>query len=143
MRLKLQIIFFLIFCIPGFSIVGYSTKLAWSTMQLAKSGVFETGVIIKYERPTYSSRRPKLGSRLCPAVQFNYQQNHYIFSDSWCVKSPENYPEGSAVPVVFIPDAPSEARINQFWELYGASLISALIGIPWLLIGIALVIRVR
>jgi len=142
-RLKFKIIFLLIFCLPGVAIVGYSITLVTKTMNLIDSGLLETGVIVKYERPRYQGRKARPGSSLCPVVQYHYSNKAHVFADDWCSKSPENFPAGSVVPVVFDPEFPETARINNFWELHGASLISALIGIPWLLIGIALVIRIR
>lgn len=142
-RMKLRMIALLVFCLPGIAIVGYSAKLAVDTMRLTASGLLQTGVIVKYERPRYQGRKPKLGSPLCSVVQFRHEDKSYTFSDDWCSKSPKDHPVGSAVPVVFDPKSPSEARIDRFWELHGASLMSAMIGVPWLLIGIALVVRMR
>lgn len=142
-RLKLRIIFLLVFCLPGVAIVGYAMTLATETMDLIESGLSRTGVVVKYERPRYLARKPKLGSRLCPVVQFRHGDEVHSFVDEWCSRSPAEYPVGSVLPVVFDPEFPERARIDEFWELHGASLMSALIGTPWLLIGIALVIRIR
>ncbi|MEZ5606716.1 MAG: DUF3592 domain-containing protein [Burkholderiaceae bacterium] len=142
-RLKLRMIFLLVFCVPGFAIVGYSIKLAANTLKLTGSGVSQTGIIVKYERPRYQGRKARLGASLCSVVQFNHDGLIHTFTDDWCSKSPKNHPLGSAVPVIFDPGFPANARINHFWELHGASVLSALIGAPWLLIGLALVVRVR
>ena len=141
-RLKLRMILLLVFCLPGIAIVGYSVKLAASSIELTNSGSFETGVIVKYERPNYRGRA-KIGSSLCPVIEFQHANMTHTFTDEWCSKSPKDHPVGSRVPVVIAAGSPGTARINAFWELHGASLVSALIGIPWLLIGIALVVRVR
>jgi hypothetical protein len=141
--LKLRLIFLVVFCLPGMAIVGFAMNLAANAMALTRSGMLQEGVIVKYERPSYRSRKPRLGSPLCATVQFQHAGESHSFEDEWCSRSPKTYPIGSSVSVVFNPDAPSEARINRFWELYGSSLMSALIGTPWLLLGMALVIRVR
>lgn len=142
-RLKLRIIFLLVFCLPGIAIVGYAIKLLANSTELTDSGLLQTGVIVKYERARYQGRKVRIGSSLCSVVQFHYDDKIHTFTDDWCSKSPEDYPAGTAIPVVFDPGSPVKARINHFWELHGASLMSAVIGAPWLLIGIALVIRVR
>ncbi len=141
--LKLRLIFVLVFCLPGIAIVGYAMKQAATVMALTRIGKVQDAVIVKYERPSYTSRKPRLGSSLCSLVQFEHEGQSYEFSDDWCSRSPKDYPIGTKVSVVFNPDSPSEARINRFWELYGVSLMSALIGTPWLLLGLALVIRIR
>lgn len=142
-RLRLQMVFLLVFCLPGVAILGYSMNLAASTMELTRSGLVGTGIVVRYERPRYQGRKVRLGSSLCPVVEFRYHDKSHAFADDWCSKSPGEHPPGSSLSVVFDPGFPEVARINQFWELHGASLVSAAIGAPWLLIGIALVIRVR
>ncbi len=138
-RLKLQIIFFLVFCLPGMFVVGYSAKLAASAIALTHSGTTATGHIVGYDRQ--ETRR--LNTRFCAVVEFTHNGATYKFTDKWCNKSQQQYPTGSSVSVLFNEENPTSVRINEFWVLYGQSFFIGLIGVPWLLLGIVLVVRVR
>lgn len=96
-RLKLRMIFLLVFCLPGIAIVGYSVKLAASSIELTNSGSFETGVIVKYERPNYRGRA-KIGSSLCPVIEFQHANMTHTFTDEWCSKSPRIIPSARTFP---------------------------------------------
>lgn len=138
-RLKHQIICFLIFCVPGMAALGFSFKLAAEGMALRSSGLSETGAIVGYER----QKRRGLGQRVCPAVGFSHQGANYKFTDGWCNKSPKQFPAGTPVKVVFNAMNPQAARIDEFAPLFAPSLMVGVIAAPWLLLGVALVIRIR
>ena len=140
MKLKLRVIFFLIFCLPGLAILGYSAKLAAAAHGLTSTGLTANGTIVDHDRQT----RRRVGQWYCPIVEFFHQGASYRFTDNDdCKQSRHDAPTGSRVEVVFDPAQPSRARVDSFRGLYGTSLLSAAIGLPWLLLGIALVVRVR
>lgn len=141
-KLKLRIIFFVIFCLPGGAIVGYSAQRAMDTFAFTRVAIVTSGTILKYERAKSQGGKAKLGRPMCAVLEFSNRGVLYTFSDSWCYQSPKAYPVGTTLPVVFDPNVPTKAFIHQFWELYGSALILALIGLPWLLIGIALIVRI-
>ena len=138
-RLKLRVIFFLIFCLPGLVAVAVSLQRAADGMALRGSGVVATGTIIGYER---TSRR-RIGLRLCPIVRFVHEDASHEFTDPWCNKTPREFPNGTPVNVRFHAADPARARVDDFAALYGASLFIGAIAAPWLLLGIALIVRVR
>lgn len=140
-RLKLKAIFFLVFLLPGVAVVGYALDLAVNAMKLTRSGLHQTGTLVKYERPKNQGKKAKIGSSLCSVVQFSYGDKTHEFTDEWCSQSPEDFPPGAVMPVVFDPASPEKARLDMFWVLYGPSLLPFIIGAPWLLIGLALLIR--
>lgn len=139
-RLKFRIIFFVIFCLPGLAAIGYSMKLATNALTLSRSGVMETGVVVGYERQENLMR---VGRRFCAVVEFPHGGTTHRFTDDWCNRSQEKHPAASSVKVVFSADNPSAARIDEFGALYGKSLMIGAICSPWLLLGIALIVRVR
>ena len=140
LKQKLQIIFFVVFCLPGLAIVGYAVWLSAGAIQLTHSGASAAGVIVEYERQENLRR---VGRRFCPVVEFTHGESAYRFTDDWCNKSQDKHPPGSQVGVVFNPDRASQARIHGFAELHGASVIIGVIGAIWLALGIALVVRVK
>lgn len=139
-RRKLQIIFLLVFCLPGLAVLGYALRGAADAHALADTGVSGTGTIIEYER---QERRRGVGRRFCPVVEFAHAGASHRFTDGWCNRSQKEFPAGTPVPVVFDAGNPTIARVAGFWPLYGDSLFIAIIGTPWLLLGIALVLRVK
>ena len=140
MKSRLRIIFFLVFCLPGLFITGYGAKLAADAMHLASKGSTAPGTIVTYERQGYFG---KVGRRLCAVVEFSHAGSTHRFTDDWCNPSPKERPVGSSVKVVFDVGHPSLSRIHTWSALYGKSLFTSVIGAPWLLLGIALVMRVR
>jgi len=139
LKQKLRILFFLVFCLPGMAIVGYSGKLAMGAIGLSTSGMTATGRIVDYDRQV--NRRTS--TRFCAVVEFPHDGATYTFTDNWCNESQKKSPVGSSVNVIYEPENPASAHINTFWVLYGKSFFIGLIGTPWLLLGIALVVRVR
>ena len=140
MQSRLRIIFFLVFCLPGLFIMGYGAMLAADAVRLASSGSTAPGIVVGYERQGYFG---KVGRRLCAVVEFSHEGSTHRFTDDWCNPSPKERPVGSSVKVVFNASHPSLARIHTWGALYGKSLLTSVIGAPWLLLGIALFMRVR
>lgn len=140
MKSRLRVIFFLVFCLPGLFIVGYGAQQAAGSWRLTRAGLPATGVIVGHERQGYFGR---VGRRFCPVVEFSHDGATRRFTDGWCNASPKAHPAGSSVNVVFDAREPSIARIKAWGPLYGKSLFVGVIGAPWLLLGIALVLRVR
>lgn len=139
MKMKLQIIFFIFFFMPGFIATGYATKIAAESFSLKNYGTVTSGVIVQYDRQENMKR---VGRRFCPEIEFFYNEVMHRFTDEWCNISQINRPVGTAVSVVFNTNNPSDARINEFMVLYGKSLFVGAIGFPFLLLGIALVLLV-
>ncbi|HET8900102.1 MAG TPA: DUF3592 domain-containing protein [Rhodanobacteraceae bacterium] len=139
-RRHLQLIFFLVFCVPGMLVVGYAVHLTVSAARFSHAGTTTMGTIVRYDRQEYVG---KVGRRFCPVIEFMHDGARHAFTAAWCNKSQKKYPPGSAIAVVFDADHPAAARIDEFWALYANALLSGVIGVPWLLLGIALVVRVR
>lgn len=139
-KLKLRTIFFVIFCLPGLLIVGYAAQQVATGLALRGSGLTGSGTIVAYER---QENQHRVGRRFCPIVEFAHAGIGYRFTEKWCSTSPKDVPAGSAVDVVFEAGNPAKACIRGIGPLYGKGLFIGAIGTPWLLLGIALVFRVR
>lgn len=70
-----------------------------------------------------------------PVVQFTGQSGEEIEFVSSAGSNPPGYSAGQTVEVLYRPDDPQHATINGFFSLWGASVILALLGGPFLLIG--------
>ena len=140
MQSKLRLFFFLVFFLPGALSVGYALKLLAGAARLTSEGVTASGIIARYDRQENMRR---VGRRFCPVVEFSHEGSTHQFTDDWCNKSRKTHPPGSAVDVIFKAGQPSTARINEFMALHGKSLFIGVIGAPFLLLGITLLLRVR
>lgn len=136
---RLQLFFFLVFFLPGLLSVAYSlTLLAQTARNFSDSGKTR-GIIVRYDK----QNKRRLGQRFCPVVAFPHGAGNYQFTDAWCNKSVQDAPPGTAVAVIFKASDPSVASIDEFMALYGKSLFVGVIGAPFLLLGGALLVRVR
>lgn len=140
MRLKLLLMFLVVFFLPGLAGVGYAVVHLADAYQRSTSGERATGKIIAYERQTYRSR---VGRRFCAVVEFQRAGETIKFTDDWCNTSQAKRPVGSSVNLIYNAEHPEASLIDDFGALYGKNLFIGIIGVPWLLLGIALLVRVR
>ena len=139
MKRQHQIIFFLIFLLPGLLTLAFSLHLALQGIGFARNGQPATAVLVGYER----QGRLRVGHRLCPILEFSHRGSTVRFTDGWCNKTPAEFPEGTRLPVLFDASNPANARINDFASLFATSLIVGVIAVPWLLLGGTLIVRTR
>ncbi|MCC7097446.1 MAG: DUF3592 domain-containing protein [Thermomonas sp.] len=140
MRLKLLLIFLVVFVLPGLGGVGYSAWHLADAYQRSTAGVRGTGKIVAYERQAY---RARVGRRFCAVVEFQHAGETVKFTDDWCNTAQAKRPIGSVVNVIYNPEHPEASLIDDFGTLYGKNLFIGVICVPWLLLGIVLLVRVR
>ena len=73
-----------------------------------------------------------------PLVAFTVEGQRYLFTSKTASKPP-SYDVGETVDVLYRPDAPSDARIDTFWQIYGSSLLFSGIGLIFALVGLKMI----
>lgn len=128
-RRSLFLLFFLLVSPLYFGIPAY---FVWHDAMFIRSGQSARGVVVGYE----VQNKLRGGQRDCPIIKFAHRQATIRFTDDWCNRSQTDFRQGTHVPVLFNPDDPSDARIDDSKPLFRSSLIAGILTGPWLLVGI-------
>lgn len=125
-----SILLFLLLVSPLY--VGIPAYFAWRDALFIRSGQSAQGVVVDYE----VQNKLRGGQRSCPIIEFAHQEATVRFTDDWCNRSRTDIREGTRVPVLFNPDDPSDARIDDYNPLFRSSLIAGVLIGPLLLLGL-------
>jgi hypothetical protein len=75
-----------------------------------------------------------------PVVEFVSQEGRLVEFVSQTGSNPPDYSRGERVGVLYLPSEPKQAKINDFFSLWGGLLVVGGLGLIFFLIGMALVI---
>lgn len=75
-----------------------------------------------------------------PVVQFSTRTGAQIEFISSSGSNPPSYSAGQTVEVLYRLDNPQDATLNDFFSLWGVSLILTLLGVPFSLVGIGIML---
>lgn len=98
-----------------------------SELKLARNGIETTGIVIEQSISKSSEDR----SIYHPIIQFNTENNRVI-----TFRSPEggrqsHFNLGEEISIIYLPDDPQRATINNFLGLYGAGTILGVMGLAF------------
>ncbi|HRO62988.1 DUF3592 domain-containing protein [Thermomonas sp.] len=125
-------LFLLLFLLASPVYFGIPAYFVWHDAMFIRSGQSAQGVVVGYEAQDIL----RGGQRYCAIIEFTHQEATVRFTDDWCHRSQTDFRQGTRVPVVFNPDDPSDAQIDDSRPLFRSSLIVGILTVPWLLVGI-------
>lgn len=131
-KLSDRSLFLLLFLLVSPLYFGFQAYFVWHDAMFIRSGQSAQGVVVGYD----VQNKLRGGQRDCPIVEFAHRQATVRFTNDLCMRSQADLRQGTRVPVLFNPDDPSDARIDDYNPLFRSSLIVGILTVPWLLVGI-------
>ncbi len=115
---------FYIFAIIGVIIFIVALFVFKSELNLVRNGTETTGVVIELS----ISKSSDNGSIYHPIIKFNTENNREIIFRSPEGSSHSRYHIGENISIIYLPNDPQKATINNFLGLYGAGTILSVFG---------------
>jgi hypothetical protein len=109
-----------ILAVLGFALMAVGGMRAAESLVLAQQGVHTQGVLLAYrshEKAVHSMYYPEF--RYTDATGQEYHLSGTMGAGAY------PYAVGDVIPVIYLPDAPEKARIDDFENLWGPSVIMA------------------
>jgi len=107
----------------GVFLLYFSQKLFFETRHLTKSAVYTYGEVVDY-----TTSKSDGTTYYHPVLTFNTLDGQTITHHAKSGSSAQKYAYGEKVELLYDPKAPSNARINGFFALWGGALIAGVIG---------------
>ncbi|MCH4254718.1 MAG: DUF3592 domain-containing protein [Proteus vulgaris] len=127
---KFKFLFYL-FAIIGVVIFVVALFVIKSELHLVRNGIETTGVVIELSINKSSNDR----SIYHPIIQFTTKDNREIIFRSLEGSNPSRFHLGENISIIYLPDDPQKATINNFLGLYGAGTILGVFGLIFATIG--------
>jgi hypothetical protein len=106
-------------CIVGLGLMTFSWYLGKSHFELLLNGKYTNGIVVAVEQTNYTSPDGHSQSSFQPLVTFEVNGKSYRFKNY--MGSGNAGATGSTVPVIYNPEDPQIAMIDNGWKNY----------IPW------------
>lgn len=116
-----------VFTIVGILLLATSAYLFQDTRTFVRDGAHTTGMVIDLLRSNNGTYAPR--------VRFRTADERVIEFTSSTSANPPAYQQEEQVEVIYPVDRPGDARISGFMTLWGASLITGILGGVFFLIG--------
>jgi hypothetical protein len=116
-----------VFTIVGILVLAISAYLFQDTRSFVRDGAHATGTVIDLLRT--------INGTYAPRVRFETPDERVIEFTSSTSANPPAYQQEEQVEVIYPADRPGDARISGFMTLWGASLITGILGGVFFLIG--------
>lgn len=130
----LAVIKYLFLLVGGLLLLGAVASYQ-SANRFLEEAVSATGVVVALEE-----QRGDGTVSYHPVVVFLDENKKTVRFTSSVGSSPAAYRKAEQVPVLYLPGQPEDARIDSFFEHWGASLIMSILGAPFFLIGLSIVL---
>lgn len=130
----LAVIKYLFLLVGGLLLLGAVASYQ-SANRFLEEAVSATGVVVALEE-----QRGDGTVSYHPVVVFLDESKKTVRFTSSVGSSPAAYRKAEQVPVLYLPGQPEDARIDRFFEHWGASLIMSILGAPFFLIGLSIVL---
>lgn len=130
----LAVIKYLFLLVGGLLLLGAVASYQ-SANRFLEEAVSATGVVVALEE-----QRGDGTVSYHPVVVFLDENKKTVRFTSSVGSSPAAYRKAEKVPVLYLPGQPEDARIDSFFEHWGASLIMSILGAPFFLIGLSIVL---
>lgn len=127
-----------LFTLVGFAMLAGAFWAYSSTSSFLKQAETADGIVFEL-----LASRSDNSTTYRPVVQFIDQQGQFIEFVSSTGSNPASYSQGEQVKVLYLPERPSNAKINSFFSLWGVAIILAGIGAVFFLIGVGIIMFTR
>ena len=124
-------LFFGIFLLVGLGLLGGSAYLTYDTRRSLSVGVRADGKVIDL----YESRDSDGDSTYRPHVRFTTREGEIVEFTSSTGSNPAAFNVGEPVVVIYDPASPRSARIDSFFQLWFAPLLTGVMGIVFTAVG--------
>lgn len=119
-----------IFLIVGLGVLAGSVYNTLQTKDFLSSAVHAEGEVVDL-----IARRSDNSTTYAPKVSFYTANKQRLSFTSSSSSSPAAYSRGEKVTVLYSPNNPSNAKIDSFFSLWGASLIMGVLGVVFSAVG--------
>ncbi len=146
---KLTVFFCLLFLVPGVGLLGKSVHFTATSIIFQLQAVPGQGIITGYKKITTHSggrRRARGGcsTSYAPILEFMAEDGKsYSFTNNVAHQCRREHQLGTALNILYVPSNPNKARVNDFFSIWGGSLISLILGGVLTYIGVYMVRTAR
>jgi hypothetical protein len=114
--------------IAGIAVLLLAAGLTAQTVSFLRHSVGATGVVDRLERVVRKSSRGTPQISYAPVFSFVTSDGRTMTVTSRSSSSPPEFRAGEAVLVLYDPRHPQNARIDTFWQIWGAETITGGLG---------------
>lgn len=123
-----------VFVVIGLVLSGTAVYCGVRTVHQVKTYTETEATVIGKEWRTHSTEH---GSRREWHTRYQYEVDGHTYQGTLDTsETPKPFKRGASLPILYNPEAPEESIGNQFFELWGAVLISGVVGLVFLLVGL-------
>jgi hypothetical protein len=129
--------------IAGFAVLMLTAALTAQTVSFLRHSARANGVVQKLARVVRKSSRGTPQVSYAPVFSFVTADGRTMTVTSRMSSSPPEFRAGDAVPVRYDPRNPKNARIDTFWQMWGAETITGGLGAVACLVTLACAASLR
>jgi len=137
-------VFSTIFLVLSLSMLGIAGFLAWRTYQFLDQAASTQGTITALV-PVIRSDNDRHTATTTYAAQFSFTTpaGRSVTITSTSSSNPPGFDVGESVAILYLPNNPANARIDSFFQLWGAASIVGGIATSFLAISLGMILYLR
>lgn len=118
----------IVFSLAGAALLAFAATAWQETRSFIANAERTRGTVVNLVTGSSS-----MSAALMPVLRFNDREGNTVVFISQTGTNPPSWKIGDTAEVLYLPEKPEGARINDFFELWGGILVKSVIGLVFLL----------